>query len=143
MEPYTREELIGRTFTHVASNIKYKINTHTNADDVYVTWNNGANGVSYSLMSVNNAINTGSWKLDDKPTVSNSWRKIKRAQYARFQLGVEPEVIHIIKTGFKDEYFVVSECGAETIEHGKLIIMTAEAIQKNYGINIEEGLYYV
>jgi hypothetical protein len=46
-------------------------------------------------------------------TYSHTWNEItdKRNEksYWVFQLGEEPELIHVIKTGFDDEYMVVSE----------------------------------
>lgn len=52
-----------------------------------------------------------------------------------FQLGDEPELIHVIKTGFANKYMVVHE---DAYEHmlGKVDFHTKEEVESKYGISI-------
>lgn len=52
-----------------------------------------------------------------------------------FQFGDDPELIHIIKTGFKNRYMVVHEDAYEFLL-GKVDFMTREEIKKIYGIEV-------
>ena len=46
-----------------------------------------------------------------------------------FQLGCEPELIHVIKTGFNDKYMVVYEDASE-INLGKVIVGEKNKVSK-------------
>jgi len=52
-----------------------------------------------------------------------------------FRLGDEPEVIHIIKTGFRDKYIVVDE-DAFDINTGNVAFYTKKEIEEKYFIFI-------
>jgi len=61
-----------------------------------------------------------------------SWHKVPN-KVDSYQLGEEPVVIHIIKTGFKDKYIVVCEDAYELcIAESKT--MTKQQIQDKYKI---------
>ena len=47
----------------------------------------------------------------------------------------EPWLIHVIKTGFNDEYIIVHEDGEECI-HGKSEIMTEKELKEKYNIEL-------
>jgi len=53
-----------------------------------------------------------------------------------FRLGSEPELIHIIKTGYSDTFMVVDETGYDMM--GDLKIMSSKQILENFGIDIRE-----
>ncbi len=50
-----------------------------------------------------------------------------------FRLGDAPELIHVIKTGFKDKYMVVWEDAYE-LNIGKVTFGTKVEIEEKYGI---------
>jgi hypothetical protein len=52
-----------------------------------------------------------------------------------FRLEDEPELIHVIKTGFNDEYMVVREDAYE-LNSGKVIFGTKIEIEKLFGISL-------
>ena len=52
-----------------------------------------------------------------------------------FQFGEDPELIHVIKTGFKNRYMVVHEDAYEFLL-GKVEFRTREEIKKVYGIDV-------
>lgn len=58
-----------------------------------------------------------------------------KSQCRTFQLGNEPELIHVIKTGFKNRYMVVHEDAYEFLL-GKVDFMTREEIKKIYKIEV-------
>jgi hypothetical protein len=67
---------------------------------------------------------------DNVPLV---WKEIKAHSMRTFQLGDEPEVIHIIKTGFEDKYIVTWEDAYELMI-GNTQILTKEEIKHNNDI---------
>ena len=52
-----------------------------------------------------------------------------------FQLGSEPELIHVIKTGFKNRYMIVHEDAYE-FYLGKVEFKTREEIKEVYQIEL-------
>jgi len=64
-----------------------------------------------------------------------SWDEKKCENVQRFQYGDYPEIIYVIKTGFKNEYLVVSE-DAYHLHLGKTKLMTKQKVEKTYNIKI-------
>jgi hypothetical protein len=62
------------------------------------------------------------------------WKEIK-SNSRTFQLEDEPELIHIIKTGFNNTYMVVFEDAYE-LELGNVIFGTKLEIEKRFNINL-------
>jgi hypothetical protein len=58
-----------------------------------------------------------------------------KSQCRTFQFGEDPELIHVIKTGFKNRYMVVHEDAYEFLL-GKVEFRTREEIKKVYGIDV-------
>jgi len=52
-----------------------------------------------------------------------------------FQFGEEPELIHVIKTGFRNQYMIVHEDAYE-YSLGKVEFMSKERIKEVYKIEI-------
>ena len=48
----------------------------------------------------------------------------------------EPVILHVIKTGFKDEYMVVEENAYQDKDHGKIDLIRADRLLEVYGIEI-------
>lgn len=63
-----------------------------------------------------------------------NWKEIPSTAQC-FQLGEEPELIHIIKTGFQDMYMVVHE-DAYQVAMGKVEFGTKRDIEVRYKIKI-------
>ena len=63
------------------------------------------------------------------------WKEIKPAKTRTFQLGDEPELIHIIKTGFYNRYIVAYEDAYELVL-GKTEIYTKEEIESKFKIQL-------
>ena len=63
---------------------------------------------------------------------NSKWIKIER-DIKSFQLQGEPELIHVIKTGFVDRYMVVYEDAYE-INLGEVIFGTKNEIEKLFNI---------
>lgn len=72
---------------------------------------------------------------DFKVTHTWKWKEIKSTQVRTFQWGEEPEVIHIIKTGFEDTYLVVWE-DAYQLTLGKTDIMSKQMIKDKFNIEL-------
>jgi len=65
-----------------------------------------------------------------------SWKLIGHSSYkGTFQWGEEPEVIHIIQTGFRDRYLVVWEDAYEMVL-GKTDVLTKEEIKNKFNIEL-------
>lgn len=62
------------------------------------------------------------------------WKEIPCGCKA-FQLGDEPEVIYVIKTGFEDTYMVVYEDAWE-INLGHVDVLTKFQVEKAYNIKL-------
>ena len=62
------------------------------------------------------------------------WNQIK-ATCKTFQLEDEPELIHVIKTGFEDKYMVVYEDAYE-FNLGKVIFGTKAEIESQFKITL-------
>lgn len=78
--------------------------------------------------------------FEDEPLRENvqfnlGWSEIKPAEYRRFQLGNEPEVLHIIKTGFRDKYIVTWEDAFEQML-GDIKILTKGEIKEKFDIEL-------
>lgn len=64
----------------------------------------------------------------------NNWKEIKSTAQC-FQLEGEPELIHVIKTGFRDMYMVVHEDAYE-YSLGKVEIGTKNDVEIRYKIKV-------
>jgi hypothetical protein len=74
-------------------------------------------------------------KVDKKPIKNMAgWHEVKN-DVRTFKLGEEPELIHIIKTGFKNKYMVVSEDAYE-LHLGEVRFYTKEAIWEKLHIRL-------
>lgn len=62
------------------------------------------------------------------------WKELKSTAQC-FQLGDEPELIHVIKTGFQDKYMVLHEDAYE-FSLGKVEIGTKQDVEIRYKIKI-------
>jgi hypothetical protein len=62
------------------------------------------------------------------------WEPIDR-NIESFKLSDEPELIHVIQTGFNDKYMVVYEDAYE-INLGKVIFGTKKEIENKFNINL-------
>jgi hypothetical protein len=76
-----------------------------------------------------------------KPMEENSsftestWKEIKPFPMKTFQLGDEPEVIHIIKTGFPNLYILTWEDAYEMML-GKIELLSKEEIETKFKITL-------
>tara|TARA_R110000824_G_scaffold33981_4_gene108503 strand:+ start:2780 stop:3019 length:240 start_codon:yes stop_codon:yes gene_type:complete len=61
------------------------------------------------------------------------WTEIPCENVRRYQFGDYPEIIYIVKTGFKNKYMILHE-DAYQLHIGKTSIMTKEEIEKTYNI---------
>ena len=59
------------------------------------------------------------------------------SRFSTYQFDDDPVVIHIIKTGFHNKYFIISEDGYESPENGKTQIMTREKIKETFNISVD------
>ena len=66
--------------------------------------------------------------------IVENWKLISSKTWC-FQLGEEPELIHVIKTGFKDMYMVVHE-DAYQYDLGKVEMGSREEIENRYNIEL-------
>lgn len=62
------------------------------------------------------------------------WIEIK-SLVKTFNLKDEPELIHIIKTGYRDEYMIVYE-DAHNLNTGKVEFANKKQIKDKYGIDL-------
>jgi hypothetical protein len=62
------------------------------------------------------------------------WKEIKSKTWC-FQLGEEPELIHVIETGFKDMYMVVHEDAYQQLM-GKVEFGTKKDVEVRYKIEL-------
>lgn len=62
------------------------------------------------------------------------WREINNTTKT-FQLDEEPEVIHVIKTGFEDKYMIVHEDAYE-IQLGRVEFGTKAEIEERFKIKL-------
>ena len=69
--------------------------------------------------------------------VTQTWKfkEIKSPQVRTFQWADEPEVIHIIKTGFEDRYLVVWEDAYEMML-GSTSVLTKKEIKNKFDIEL-------
>jgi hypothetical protein len=65
----------------------------------------------------------------------SKWIESECNNVKRFQFGDFPEVIYVIKTGFKDRYMVVYEDAYE-LTLGETKIMTKELVEKTFEIKL-------
>jgi hypothetical protein len=63
------------------------------------------------------------------------WREINTSKVKTFQLGDEPELLHIIKVR-DNEYMVINE-DAYDINTGILVFYNKETIKNKFNINID------
>lgn len=72
---------------------------------------------------------------DKNPYLKLEWVEIKGAEYHRYQWGTEPEVIHIIKTGFEDRYMVLWEDAFE-LRIGDVEHLNKSQIEERFKIKL-------
>lgn len=65
-----------------------------------------------------------------------SWHPIKTSVCRSFQLDQEPELIHIIKTGFVNRYYVVYEDAYELCNEMMVESYTKERIKEVFNIDL-------
>ena len=65
----------------------------------------------------------------------SSWEEKPCQNVRRFQYGDFPEIIYVIKTGFKNEYLVVNE-DAYHLHLGKTSLMTKSKVERTYNIKL-------
>lgn len=70
---------------------------------------------------------------EGNPSTKSEWVEIKGAEYHRFQWGTEPEVIHIIKTGFEDQYMIIWE-DAYQLQLGNVDFLSKSEIEERFKI---------
>lgn len=61
---------------------------------------------------------------------------LKKSDHWVFYVEDNPEVFHIIKTGFEDQYFVVQENAFQDQDHGKLEILTRKELKDRYSVEL-------
>ena len=64
------------------------------------------------------------------------WEEIPCDNVRKYRYGTFPELIYVIKTGFKNEYLVVNE-DAYHLHLGKTSLMTKQKVEKKYNIKIK------
>lgn len=64
------------------------------------------------------------------------WKEIGSAHTRTFQLDEKPEVIHIIKTGFKEERFIVVFEDAYGLLLGKTMVLNSAEIKNKFDIEL-------
>jgi hypothetical protein len=74
-------------------------------------------------------------KESTSDNVTLVWKEIKPAEIRTFQLGDDPELIHIIKTRFRDRYIVTAEDAYEIVL-GTTEILTKNEIKHKYDIEL-------
>lgn len=74
-----------------------------------------------------------------KNTIEDQWDKLKwkeiNSNCRTFQLDKEPELIHVIKTGFVDKYMVVYE-DAHELNLGSVNFHTKKEIEEGFNIKL-------
>lgn len=66
-----------------------------------------------------------------------NWIEINPATARRFQLEDEPELLHVISTGWEDQYFCFYENAYETEPwHSGVQLFNKEQIQEKWKINL-------
>jgi hypothetical protein len=73
--------------------------------------------------------------IESQTQPKEKWVEIKSSVRC-FQLADEPELIHVIKTGFRDHYMVVHEDAYEVCI-GKVEFHNSVTLKEKYGISIE------
>ena len=64
------------------------------------------------------------------------WKEVNSAHTRTFQLDEEPELIHIIKTGFKEERFIVVFEDAYGLLLGKTMVLNSAEIKRKFDIKL-------
>lgn len=67
---------------------------------------------------------------------TQKWNEVKSSKMWTFQLGDHPELIHIIKTGFRDLYIVVHEDAYE-LHLGKTHIWNKQKVEETFNIKLK------
>ena len=65
----------------------------------------------------------------------SSWEEMECDNVQKFRYGEFPELIYVIKTGFKNKYIVVQEDAYE-LHLGNSKLMTKKSVEKTYGIKL-------
>jgi len=74
--------------------------------------------------------------VETTKTIGNfKWLEIPCKNIKKYQLEDQPEIIYIIKTGFKNKYIVVNEDAYE-LYLGNVEILTSNEIEIKYNIKI-------
>lgn len=72
---------------------------------------------------------------ETNPHAKLEWKEIKGVEYRCFQWGDEPELIHIIQTGFEDRYMVVWEDAYE-LHLGNVDLLSKKEIEEKFKIKL-------
>lgn len=75
------------------------------------------------------------YKEESNPYAKLEWKEIKGAEYRCFQWGDEPELIHIIQTGFEDRYMIVWEDAYE-LHLGNVDLLSKKEIEEKFKIKL-------
>ena len=65
----------------------------------------------------------------------SEWKETVCNNVMKFQFGSFPEIIYVIKTGFKNKYIVVNEDAYE-LHLGETKLMTKDKVEKTYNIKL-------
>lgn len=71
-----------------------------------------------------------------KPTRKTDVYKTIASNMWSYQLNDGPFLVHIIKSGFEDTYFVIHESGEGGIDHGSIVTLTSQQILAYYNIQV-------
>ena len=69
-----------------------------------------------------------------------AWTEKECKNVQRFQHGDAPEIIYVIKTGFRNTYMVVNEDGFH-YNLGVTKLMTKQKLERTYNIKLEDGTF--
>lgn len=64
------------------------------------------------------------------------WKQIKSNKMVTYQLDEHPELIHIIKSGHQNTYFVIYDDAYELLS-GKIFVYSKEKIEEIFDIKLE------
>ena len=104
----------------------------TSDDAVFVSYNDAVWYCENVLKNEEEIKNITLWYRSDDFYGIGKWVEIN-SEVKTFMFGDEPELIHVIKTGFEDKYMVVWEDAYE-LNIGKTTFGTKAEIQEKYNI---------
>lgn len=80
---------------------------------------------------------SGNWIWISNRDTMTSWKEIKSKTWS-FQFGEEPELIHVIETGFKDRYMVIHEDAYE-LDLGKVEFFNKVELESKFKIKLSNN----